>query len=161
MAEGQGAKNDLEKASVSDVQTPNYRTNSGPQPNYEATTEVLPQSYFSRFIDTFRRDENQSVTPRGAIGADGRVYDPGNAALATATSPLQRNLKSRHLQMIAIGGSIGECLPYGSIYGSLTVIRNWSLHCFWQSVKHWRTRFALYRFRPYRNHALQYDPSSW
>ncbi|KAF2769322.1 amino acid permease [Teratosphaeria nubilosa] len=63
-----------------------------------------------RCIDSFKRDPNAHATPKGAVGADGRVFDVEGAAEATANSPLQRHLKGRHLQMIAIGGSIGTGL---------------------------------------------------
>ena len=68
----------------------------------------------SRFIDSFRRDPNAHATPKGSLGGDGKVFDVEGAAQATATSPLQRHLKGRHLQMIAIGGSIGTGLFVGS-----------------------------------------------
>lgn len=65
----------------------------------------LPQSptAFGRFVDSFKRNPNARVT-REAIDADGnRLKDqpPAEPALAM-------KLKSRHLQMIAIGGSIGS-----------------------------------------------------
>jgi amino acid transporter len=64
----------------------------------------------TRFFDSFKRDPTQHATPRGSIGGDGRVFDLEGAAAATAASPLARKLKGRHLQMIAIGGSIGGCI---------------------------------------------------
>ena len=62
---------------------------------------------FKRTADGFRRDPRMTMTEKGRVGADGKVFDAISAAEATATSPLHRKLKGRHLQMIAIGGSIG------------------------------------------------------
>jgi len=70
-------------------------------------TPVPRGSYTNRIIDSFRRDPHVRATPRGVVGADGNVFDLEAAAQATADSPLHRKLKGRHLQMIAIGGSIG------------------------------------------------------
>lgn len=73
--------------------------------------ETQPAGTFSqRFIDSFKRDPNAHVTKAGQVGADGNVFDLESAAQNTASSPLQRRLKGRHLQMIAIGGSIGTGL---------------------------------------------------
>ena len=72
--------------------------------------EVDPRSIPRRMLDSFRRDPTLHATPKGAIGANGRVFDPELAAHNTAESPLARKLKGRHLQMIAIGGSIGTGL---------------------------------------------------
>lgn len=63
-------------------------------------------SFLQRVLDSFKRDPNAYVLKQ--IGADGKVFDLEEATAATAASPLHRRLKSRHLQMIAIGGSIGE-----------------------------------------------------
>jgi amino acid transporter len=110
------AHNDVEKGSVSDVKdhastSPSYSTNGGPEPNYEETT-VIHESFGRRLFNSFKRDPNLRATPKGVIGSNGRVYDPGVAAEATAASPLARKLKGRHLQMIAIGGSIGQSLSH-------------------------------------------------
>lgn len=76
------------------------------QPIYDDT--VQPRASIPRrIINSFRRDPNSRVTPNGVIGANGVVFDVEAAARATADSPLARKLKGRHLQMIAIGGSIG------------------------------------------------------
>lgn len=76
------------------------------QPIYD--DNVRPRrSVPRRVIDSFRRDPNSRVTPNGVIGANGAVFDAEVAAQNTADSPLARKLKGRHLQMIAIGGSIG------------------------------------------------------
>lgn len=83
--------------------------NSGsPQPSpYVGETTSAKRSLKTRMFDSFKRDPNATVTKPGAVGADGKVFDVESAARATAESPLSRRLKGRHLQMIAIGGSIG------------------------------------------------------
>ncbi|KIX99632.1 uncharacterized protein Z520_04266 [Fonsecaea multimorphosa CBS 102226] len=64
---------------------------------------------FGRFVDSFKRNPHARVTTQ-AIDANGRVLPdqpPAEPALAM-------KLKGRHLQMIAIGGSIGTGLFVGS-----------------------------------------------
>ncbi|KAL1957082.1 hypothetical protein VTO42DRAFT_6340 [Malbranchea cinnamomea] len=83
-------------------------------PTYEEQNDEdgCRRSFLRRFLDSFKRDPNAHVLRQ--LGADGKVYDLEEAAAATAASPLHRRLKSRHLQMIAIGGSIGTGLFVGS-----------------------------------------------
>ncbi|KAI9874341.1 MAG: glyceraldehyde-3-phosphate dehydrogenase 1 [Pleopsidium flavum] len=86
---------------------------SPPPPMYgesSGTRGSIPR----RILDSFKRDPNAHATPKGTVGADGKVFDAESAAQATADSPLSRKLKGRHLQMIAIGGSIGTGLFVGS-----------------------------------------------
>ena len=101
------------------------------EPLYEDTAQP---KRLERWVDGFRRDPNQRITPEdpleaiadeeahhhhhhpshGSIlagrGSHGYYYDVRQANLQTAHSHLARRLKGRHLQMIAIGGSIGTGL---------------------------------------------------
>ncbi|EON98292.1 putative amino acid permease protein [Phaeoacremonium minimum UCRPA7] len=62
-----------------------------------------------RFVDSFKRDPNAHVT-KSSERAVTKGFDHEGAAQATANSGLSRKLQGRHLQMIAIGGSIGTGL---------------------------------------------------
>ncbi|KAL4930718.1 amino acid permease GAP1 [Aspergillus undulatus] len=66
-----------------------------------------------RVLESFQRDPNAHVTAHASF-SEGKSYDIENAAESAANSPLQRSLRGRHLQMIAIGGSIGTGLFVGS-----------------------------------------------
>ena len=95
-------------AEVPSPESGSVESNSfGTEPKYD-DTPVPSLSLGRRIIDGFRRDPSLRATPKGVIGANGKVYDVEAAAQATADSPLARKLKGRHLQMIAIGGSIGK-----------------------------------------------------
>ena len=80
--------------------------------NQKTDERPLPRA----FIDSFRRDPHRHIIDpliEQIEEHDGetRTYhgvDPAWAAQNTANSGLVRKLKGRHLQMIAIGGSIGE-----------------------------------------------------
>lgn len=86
----------------------------------DSSTEVgqnydHPRSWSTRMFDSFKRDPNAHATPPGTVGADGKVFDVETANAATADSGLARHLKGRHLQMIAIGGSIGILKSHASV----------------------------------------------
>lgn len=67
-----------------------------------ATELPVADTAWGRFVDSFKRNPNARVTTE-AVDAEGRPVDDG-----TSYQPaLAMKLKGRHLQMIAIGGSIG------------------------------------------------------
>ncbi|OAQ72554.1 general amino-acid permease GAP1 [Pochonia chlamydosporia 170] len=79
-----------------------------------------PPARFHRFLDGFKRDTNLSFFPSDHLSQvnsqstqrryGAHYYDLRLAALESANTGLARKLKGRHLQMIAIGGSIGTGL---------------------------------------------------
>lgn len=108
----------------------------------EPLYEQPKRSALSRWIDSFRPDPNggriserssiiHASRNRSSLGIDGEeeeeaeeerresehhgphYFDVKAANLGTASTLLARELKGRHLQMIAIGGSIGmTCQPF-------------------------------------------------
>ena len=75
--------------------------------SYYGESSVHRDGIGRRVLDSFKRDPNMTMTPKTSVATDGKVFDVESAAANTANSPLARRLKGRHLQMIAIGGSIG------------------------------------------------------
>lgn len=76
------------------------------------------KSSVKHWIDGFRQASPgtslNSVTLGGNLEAESRFYDLRTANVRTAHTALARELKGRHLQMIAIGGSIGMHRPSAS-----------------------------------------------
>lgn len=60
----------------------------------------------SKLIHSFKRARRPSDAT--STSSEHRVFNERRAAARTAKTGLSRELKGRHLQMIAIGGSIGK-----------------------------------------------------
>ncbi|KJZ78388.1 hypothetical protein HIM_02426 [Hirsutella minnesotensis 3608] len=85
------------------------------EPDYERR----PPPRIQRFVNSFKRDTEASFFPSDHLNQINSIstatrtapyYDLHLAAVESANTGLARKLKGRHLQMIAIGGSIGTGL---------------------------------------------------
>lgn len=99
-----------DKDLLTDAHSYNGRANlATPPPSY--ASELSPANTlrpWHSMLDGFRRDPHAAIAPDKPVRTYRHTFDVEEAANNTATSPLMRSLKSRHLQMIAIGGSIGK-----------------------------------------------------
>jgi amino acid transporter len=90
----------MEKDVEKSVSAPTYDSGYA---DLGTTVETREGTKFTRFVDTFRRNPNARMVTE-LTDADGKPLPdqpPAEPALAMS-------LKGRHLQMIAIGGSIGK-----------------------------------------------------
>ena len=83
------------------------RTDTELKDDFTKPLPKQPQSIWIRMIHSFKRADHGAVVP-GGLDPEVGVPQAGD------TSQLHRKLKGRHLQMIAIGGSIGAGLFIGS-----------------------------------------------
>jgi len=91
----------------------NGKVGPSTEPEWDtAGSQGVKEPMHRRFIDSFKRDPNAAIT-KPSQRADGPArggFDHAAAAERTANSGLAHKLKGRHMQMIAIGGSIGTGL---------------------------------------------------
>jgi yeast amino acid transporter len=90
----------MEKDIEKSASTPTYDSSHD---NLGSTVETQQGTKFTRFVDSFRRNPNARMVTE-LTDAEGKPLPdqpPAEPALAMS-------LKGRHLQMIAIGGSIGK-----------------------------------------------------
>lgn len=85
--------------------------NSDESGNFEVgeAEHARPPNHFHRFIDSFKRNPNARVVTE-VVDDEGKRLDDQ----PVAEPALAMKLKPRHIQMIAIGGSIGTGLFVGS-----------------------------------------------
>jgi hypothetical protein len=113
---------------------------------YYGESSVHRDGIGRRVLDSFRRDPGMHMTPKCSSGADGKVFDVESAAANTANSPLVRRLKGRHLQMIAIGGSIGNYSTMNTYAHPLMLAfsRYWIVRRLWSGARAEWTRITAH-----------------
>ncbi len=113
-------------------------------------------------FNSFRSDQSRGAAPQSAInlGQHGRSFNTKQAAFNTANAPLVRRLKGRHLQMIAIGGSIGQ-FPYDCMRLSCNSRRYWSIYWEWGSSRNWRTRISADSFPHHWSSLVLHHSGTW
>lgn len=95
-----------------DLEKAESRGSGLPQYDYGSTEETVEGTKWTRFTDSFRRNPNARMVTV-AVDAEGKPLKDQ----PPAEPALSMKLKDRHLQMIAIGGSIGQ-------YNSLPLLSN-------------------------------------
>jgi hypothetical protein len=142
------------------------------EPVYE---DPEPQGWLGRWVDSFRRDpststihkdpmddilaaEVSSVHDQSLLGP--HYYDMRMAVLRTAQSNLARRLKGRHLQMIAIGGSIGRWIARPQSHTNIILTarpaRNWPVCGVGESPRDGWPSLCPHCLLVCRRHALLY-----
>lgn len=105
--------------------TTSYSVSANPPPKRYSRQKTAGRNW----VDSFKRvSGSANVGHQGYLitegmpdmgrGAD-RFYDLPAANARTANSALVRDLKGRHLQMIAIGGSIGKTSPHHGNFANI------------------------------------------
>jgi hypothetical protein len=139
---------------------------TSPAPGYDRDAQVRRGSvtphhdgFFSAFtLESFKRNPNARVVTE-ATDLEGRPLPdqpPAEPALAM-------KLKPRHLQMIAIGGSIGM-LSSKMIFVYQTnkiLFRHWSLCWFWLCAGQWWPSLINYCIRIDWHNVILHSSCSW
>lgn len=134
---------------------PAYRGSINNSSEFSTEDTAIQGSMFYRVVDSFKRAPD-TLDEDGKFNTEhGRAFNPDHAAMATSNTHMARKLKGRHMQMIAIGGSIGECLHQREVY-LLIVFRNWTLHRIRQSSRDWRPSVAPDKLFTYRHYVVLY-----
>jgi amino acid transporter len=81
------------------------------QASLEASQSYVPTTRWEKFKDSFSRVEEEDESVSDSLAS---LDDIEKANLATSKEQLHRKLKNKHIQMIALGGSIGTGLFIGS-----------------------------------------------
>jgi len=155
--------NDYSKDGNMETFSPVARNASNEEPQY-TTVHEHKQDGWQNFKDSFKRDPNAGVAVSKGVDPNAPGgYDLEGAAAATANSGLARKLKGRHLQMIAIGGSIGKIhFWFRGLLPRLTLdTRYWSFRGIRKRVVSRGSGIPAYRLCSHRSDAVLHGTRSW